>query len=180
MQVYSWFEFGGKTKKSLKRPHTPWLAAELEGIPNKRSISQGIFDELVLPDGAPVRTAKHRVGICSNLSPSIGVYQSGMAELSRRDAGNQVEVSWVRGFWDSLHIIHRAPTVPEVGAFARALIERTRAAGREANVLPDIDLAGQGKMYEAPYYVFLLVGRGVYVSGRRRIDQARARAGEVV
>lgn len=177
MQVYAWRTLGSDVGRRLKRPHEPWSLAELDGLPTDRAVARRIFDEMVIPRDARDGGGQFRVGVCSDPSPSIGVYHEGMAELSRHAFGDRVHITWIRGFWESLHVIYRAAVVQDAHDFARELVERARSETRR--VAPkarlDIKSAGEGATRAAPYFVYLLVGRG-----RRAGAVGRLNAGEPV
>lgn len=157
MQVYCWQAVGAELIRHTKRPNSPWTAAELEKIPRDVAITRRIVDGLALPPRGTPRSIFVRVGVCTHLSPSIGVYRQGMAELGRHDVGNRVYITWLRGFWEKLHIVHQHNEHRPATRVAQQLVERVREVVKEKtpNKVVDARLAGRGVPRRGPYYVYV-------------------------
>lgn len=167
MQVYAWRQYGADVGRHPKRPEAPWTSAELDGLPNRPDVAGKIFDRLVIPTGPRDVGGDFRVGVCSDLSPSIGVYHDGMAELSRYEVADRVHVAWIRGFWDSLHVIYRTQSLQEAQSLTRKLVGDARETARR--IVPESRLElrtlGETSARAAPYFIYLLVGRGRRAGG---------------
>lgn len=180
MQVYAWRQSGGDIGRHPKRPHAPWTKAEVDGVPATAAVARTIFERLVMPSGERDGAGSFRVGVASDLSPSIGIFHNGMAELSRLEVADRVYVTWLRGFWDALHVIYRTGSAIDAREVARDLVDRARAATRR--IAPDsrldIRLSGAGELRGAPHFVFVLVGGGSHA--RTGVDLVRAGQAAIV
>lgn len=169
MQVYAWRQRPTELVRAPKRPRTPWATDELGEIPTTKEAARRVLDHLIAGEkrkGAIVA----RVGVCCDLSPDVGIVRKGMTELTRRTVGDRVEISWLRGLWESLHFIYTGTDVGDIQAFARALIDQglSKRESSERTVI-DIDRAGVGKQPQAPFYIYIAFRSGGVTSGTERI-----------
>lgn len=181
MQVFAWRDNGSELIRVPKRPGVPWLSADLEGIPQRREGARAIFDALIRPAGERDPFRPFRVGVLSDLSPAMGVYRQGQAELSRVTLSDRVIVTCVRGFWAQIHLIWRSNSVDNARTVAQQLIERGRTARLDGANL-ELRLAGRGELRTAPYVVYVLTGHNVLtgldaVKLDRSIDAPDGKAG---
>lgn len=161
MQVFTWRDNGSELVRVPKRPGTPWTDAELGGLTRNRAGAEAIFDALVLPARERDAFRPFRVGALSDLSPVMGVYREGQAELSRVSMGERVHVTCVRGFWAQIHILWRTNSADNARTFAKALVERGRTARHGPNPGLELRLTGQGQLRSPPFVVYLLTGHNV-------------------
>jgi len=135
-----------------------------------QEVAQGIFDQLAPPTSKRGGAGVYRVGIVSDPSPAMGVYRQGLAEIGRRSLGDRVDISWLRGFWDSLHVFYRTGRKREGFEFGQRMVLRARrmAAEMKPDHFMNIRMAGQGDGREGPYYLFMVVRLGPRMTGHDR------------
>lgn len=158
MQVYAWRGSGSGGTPVQKRPDQPWARNEIEGIPASRAAALAIFDRLVIEAEGHDAGRNFRVGVASDLSPAVGTLHDGLIELSRFETPDRVQLTWIRGLWEELHIVYRSAAASEARTVARELVERAdqrRRAGRE--VVGEGRSAGIGELRNPPHFVFVLI-----------------------
>ncbi len=170
MQVYVWRQRPLELVRATKRPRAPWTADELASIPSIKEAARRVFDHLI-DSSARLGAIMARVGVCSDPSPDVGIVRKGMTELSRRTVGDTVEISWLRGLWESLHFVYAGNDAGEVQAFARALIAQGQQRKPESGerIIIDIGSAGSGKQPSAPFLVYVAFRRALNPSVVERI-----------
>lgn len=181
MHVYSWRQMPNDVVRFAKRPGETWTSAEVEGLPVHRAASRAVFNRLIELQAPRAGAAVIRVGICTDLSPDIGVYRNDMAEVSRRVRGDRVEITWLRGFWASMHVMHRTTNIGRARMLARDLIEGGKAHGKTLapNKIWDVGPAGRGETRESPFYIYaaIQIGGAELLPGKIPFDAvARTRA----
>ncbi|MCA9537521.1 MAG: hypothetical protein KC620_01460 [Myxococcales bacterium] len=177
MRVYTWRFLGADAGPVPKRPDLPWGANELDTIVADRALTERIFDFLVQPvaDQAP---GAFRIGHVGTLSPSMGLNRDGLVELSRSSVGDRVNITYIRGFWDELHVIHRAPGEGIARSLCEGLINRSRRASTDA-MRPDLRPVGGGKPSTGSQFIYLLTRGRPAIRWRPRVAGDAAAEGEL-
>ena len=162
MQVYTWRQGASEVNRYPKRPFVPWTQAEIGGLPAHKEATRRVFDSIVERERKQIGVLVVRLGICSHPSPDVGVYRQGMAELSRRTMGDRVEITWLRGLWESLHFLYGTQDLGDARALCTDLIRRAERRHADPSIRQRIDirLAGNGQQHGGPFMVYMAMQKG--------------------